>query len=281
MNPYSFFINTNNTIYVPNRTTHRIVIWLAGNITLTRNISVSSVYLFTLFVTSTDDIYVDTYNSAASVTKWISNSTHGIPTMVACGLCYDIFVDVSNTLYCSMGSRHQVVTKSLDSVSDALTIVAGTGSIGSASNMLYKPRGIFVDTNFDLYVADCYNNRIQLFRSGQLLGITVAGQGSANTTIALTLPSDVVVDADKYLFIVDLGNNRIVRSGPNGFYCLVACNGNGSASNQLSFPWSLSFDSYGNMFVSDQLNNRIQQFMLMTNVCSKFNEIQSIFFQSK
>ena len=126
-------------------------------------------------------------------------------------------------------------------------------SMDHTANQLYNPHGIFVDINLDLYVADCNNNRIQLFRLGELNGITVAGSTTLNTTITLNNgPRGIVLDADNYLFIADGGNNRIVGSGPNGFRCLVGCfNSSGSASNQLNNPHTLSFDSYGNMFVTD------------------------------
>ncbi len=72
---------------------------------------------------------------------------------------------------------------------------------------------------------------------------------------------------------MDYGKHRIVRSGPNGFRCLVGCSGSaGLTSDRLYYPWSLSFDSYGNMFVTDQINNRIQKFILSTNSCGKFNK---------
>ncbi|CAF4630366.1 unnamed protein product, partial [Didymodactylos carnosus] len=112
------------------------------------------------------------------------------------------------------------------------TIVAGTDRPGSALNQLNNPFGIFVDVNFDLYVADCLNNRVQLFRLGQSIGITVAGNGSPNPTIPLLCPTRIVLDAQKYLFIVDYGNDRIVGSGPNGFRCLVGCHGLLSQSHQ-------------------------------------------------
>jgi sugar lactone lactonase YvrE len=171
-----------------------------------------------------------------------------------------------------MDQLNQVVTKSLNSGSNALTIVAGTGSAGSASNMLSSPYGIFVDINFDLYVADCGNNRIQLFQSGQLDATTVAGSGSSTTTITLKYPSGIVLDADKNLFIVDNGNNRIVGPGPNGFQCLVGCSGGGSVSNQLDSPQSMAFDNYGNIFITDMMNNRIQKFILLTQLCGKYNK---------
>jgi DNA-binding beta-propeller fold protein YncE len=176
-------------------------------------------------------------------------------------------------LYCSLGERHQVIAKSLNYTTNRFLIVAGTGSPDTASNTLDNPRGIFVDINFDLYVADCGNDRIQLFHSEKLSGITIAGNGSSNITITLNCPTGIVLDGDQYLFIVDHNNHRIIRSGPNGFQCLLGCSGSsGSASSALNGPWSLSFDSYGNIFVTDQDNNRIQKFLLSTNSNGKFNK---------
>jgi DNA-binding beta-propeller fold protein YncE len=164
----------------------------------------------------------------------------------------------------------------LNSSLNILKIVAGTGSADSASNTLDNPRGIFVDINFNLYVADCGNDRIQLFQSGKLFGITIAGNSSLNTTITLNCPTGIILDADNYLYIVDSGNQRIIASGSNGFQCLVGCSGtSGSAANQLNNPWSISFDSYGNIFVTDQGNHRIQKFIFSINSCGKFNNIQS------
>ncbi len=223
-------------------------------------------------MTTSDDIYVDTFKSIGGVSKWTSNSTIGILTMYTCQECWDIFVDINNTLYCSLGGRHQIITKSTNNGTNTFSIRAGTGSAGNALNMLNNSRGIFVDINFDLYVADCGNDRIQLFRSGRLSGTTIAGNGSG-APIALNCPTGIVLDADNYLFIVDSGNNRIIRSSSNRFQCIAGCSGSsGSASNQLNNPWSLSFDSYGNIFVTDRDNNRIQKFLLSTNSCGKFNK---------
>ena len=189
--------------------------------------------------------------------------------MFVCSYCVGIFVDINNQLYCSQDVRHLVVRKPLNSPVNTLTIVAGTGYAGSSSYMLYYPSGIFVTVTLDLYVADFWNDRIQLFRSGEMNATTVAGNG-ASGTISLNRPRGVVLDADGYLFIADERNHRVVASGPYGFRCVVGCSGSaGSASNQLNYTFNLSFDRDGNILVSDAGNNRIQKFVLSSNICSK------------
>jgi hypothetical protein len=51
---------------------------------------------------------------------------------------------------------------------------------------------------------------------------------------------------------------------------VVGCSGSsGSASNQLNSPWSLGFDTVGNLFVMDRGNARIQKFMVINGSCGK------------
>jgi hypothetical protein len=206
------------------------------------------------------------------VEKWLLNATVGVPIMSICSECYGLFIDISDTLYCSMLDSSQVVARSLNSNGNTFTTF-GTGICGNASNMLCNPVGIFVNTNFDLYVADSANNRIQLFRSGESNATTIIING-ASGTITLNGPTGVVLDADEYLFIVDCDNHRIIGSDVNGFRCVVGCFGGGPAANQLWYPYTLSFDSYGNMFVTDTSNNRIQKFILSTNSCGKYINIR-------
>ncbi|CAF4188945.1 unnamed protein product [Adineta steineri] len=172
-----------------------------------------------------------------------------------------------------MYNHHQVVKRSLsDVVMTSNHVAAGTGIKGSASNQLNNPRGIFVDMNLDLYVADSENHRVQLFQSGESNGITLAGSKSLNPTITLKNPTGIILDAAKYLFIVDQGNDRIVGSGLNGFRCLVGCYGVDPQSNQLNSPFSFSFDHSGNMFVADQSNHQIQKFQYYEESCG--NELK-------
>ena len=269
-NAIAIFIDTNNTVYLSEPSYGRIHVWKNGSSTPTNAFFGNFSASLSIFVAATGDVYFDNSNHSGQIEKWIKSTNLSVPAMYSSQSCRGLFIDVNNILYCSMGDRDQVVSKSLSNTLDTLTIVAGTGCRGSAANMLSFPHGIFVDTNLDLYVADCYNHRIQLFRSGQSNGTTVAGSASVNITITLNAPTDVILDGDGYLFVADHQNRRIIGSGPYGFRCVAGCSGSsGAAANQLNGPQRLAFDNYGNLFVTDWLNSRIQKFILLNNTLSK------------
>ena len=206
-----------------------------------------------------------------NVLRWSLNAAIGVPAMYVCDRCYGVFVDMLNNLYCAMVFKNQVLSTSLERRMNFWKTVAGTGVAGSTANMLYYPSGLYVDQNLDLYVADCGNDRVQRFRSGQLNGTTVVGV-TAPGTFSLDCPTGVSLDADGYMFIVDCYNHRVIRSGPNGFVCLLGCTGVGVTTTQFYYPVTLSFDTNGNIFIADQYNNRIQRFSLLSNGCgSKYH----------
>ncbi len=263
------FVDINNTVYVADKTDGKVLIWLQGNSTPWKTISGSLYTPFAVFVTLNGNIYVDNGRSYNQVDMWTSNSTSGVAVMNVSGACYGLFIDLYNNLYCSVNDYAQVLQTSLINGSNITKIVAGNGTNGSTSTMLYSPRGIVLDNSSSLYVADCVNNRIQLFPFGQLNATTVAGNQVAGT-ITLSCPTGIVLDGDGYLFITDYNNNRIVGSDRNGFRCIAGCTGrNGTTPDQLHYPRGLSFDSYGNIYVADGYNYRIQKFFLATNACGK------------
>ena len=255
--PTRIFINTNNTWYVADESYNPILSGIGGS-AIPTTIGYGG---HCIIVTDNGDVY--TYDDDNNqVTIQTPNGTNSSSVMIISDRCDDLYVTTNNTLYCSIGGMDQVVTKSLTDPTNTLSIVAGTGCVGSGSDTLAHPAGIFVTLNLSLYVADCYNSRIQLFHYGQANAMTMAGDGAPGT-ISLNTPTDVILDGNGYLFIVDQNNHRIVGSGPNGFRCVAGCTfGQGSASNQLSQPQSMSFDSDGNIWVADTSNSRIQKFVL-------------------
>ena len=268
-NPQTIFVSSSNTVYASNFQNGNVQIWLEGSTNVTRIIVTNSTDPFALIVSSAGYVYIDNGYPNLRVEAWREGATTYASAISTGGTCWSLFIDTNSTLYCSLHDSHMVIKRSLDSNSSPTVTVAGTGCSGYQPNMLRYPRGIVVATNFDVYVADTDNHRVQLFKFGQLDGITVIS-GRASGTIQLRSPTAVMLDGDGYIFILDTYSFRVVGSGTDGFRCVVGCtSGYGSGSNQLRDPRGMAFDSYGNIYVADTDNNRLQKFDLSSNSCSK------------
>ena len=261
-NPFGLFITRSNTVYLVDSSNAQITVWPEGSTASVRTIPSSA----NVFVTANDDVYFNPpYVSDVHVWPVNAGGSHvAFPTGTYCA---DIFVDDNNTLYCCLHYENQVISKYLNDPASPIVTVAGTGTAGTTPTTLSDPFGIFVDSQFNLYVADRVNSRIQCFSPGQTSGTSVAGAGSPST-FDIHHPKDVVLDGDGYIFVVDNYNNRIVGSGPSGFFCAAGCGSEGPGPDQLYDPLSMSFDSHGNIWVVDHMNTRIQKFLVNNAVLS-------------
>ncbi|CAF4185728.1 unnamed protein product, partial [Adineta steineri] len=267
--PHGIFIDSNDSIYIANYEKDWILMLSKEGNILERRLIVKLFEYTSLFVTLNGDIYFESGNERGRIEKLKSNSTNSKFVTKFSRNCYGLFVDIRNTLYCSIQYEHRVVKILLDSDINTTITVAGASSEGLGPDQLNHPWGIFVDVNFNLYVADASNNRIQFFRQGELNGTTVAGNNIPNN-LTLIFPTDVILDTEGSLYIADNGNHRIIRVGNGTFQCVVGCTGkSGSASNELNKTYGLRFDSSGNLYVVDEFNSRIQKFSVSHNSCVK------------
>lgn len=249
-------ITEQDTIYTVDRENNRI---LLKNRTIYGNFTHS----LSVFVADNEEIFVDNGYLNHRVDRWTLNENNSKPVMNVNSSCVDLFVDIKNNLYCSATEEHRILKVELNVGTIQPITVAGTGCPGPISNMLHYPHGIFIDIRLNLYVADTDNNRIQLFPVNQLNAITVAGFGS-DADFLLNRPTDIAVDIDSSLFIVENLNHRIVRSTPTGFQCILGCS---DGKNQLQNPQSMYFDAHGNIFIIDMNSNGLQKFVLAQNSC--------------
>ena len=264
--PFHLFVDKNNTVHVAYGLIGVLYEWNNDSNDPSLRIGFGKEKSMGLFISSKSNIYINDYDhyDFTLVKKWQASNVRFEIVAEFCEYCAVIFININEVLYCSMRTVHQIVTKSLDDNSNRMTIVAGVGIAGSEAHMLNYPRGIFVHTNLDLFVADSENDRIQLFRSGTIHGITIAG---TSDTIELYKPNSVVLDANNYIYILDSGNNRIVAETVYGFDCIVSCVKNSASVDKLSSPLSMAFDSFGNLYVSDSGNQRVQKYLLSDKKC--------------
>ena len=271
------FVNRNNTVFVTHQESGEILMWLNGSSSARTSILANISSPYSLYVTDDGEMFVNDGCPNNQVNRWtINNSSRSFSSIRFYDSCFSLFIDINNCLYCSQTEQHLILTQSLSNLSDPLYIAAGDGDPGDSPFQLHSPRGIFVAINMSLYVADCENDRIQLFVPEQANGTTLLGNGS-NRTIVLRCPTGIALDSDGDLFVVDSNHHRIVvRSIRWGDRCLVGCSGSaGSLSTELSYPSALSFDRDGNLYVLDTGNSRVQKFLLVNNLEGKYEKMFS------
>jgi len=163
-----------------------------------------------------------------------------------------------------------------------------------------SPQGIALDLNLNspvIYVADSGNNRVLGFRNassfsnGQKADIVIGqidfqstspqGPGNGRRNGGLSLPTGLAVDAQSNLYVLDSGNNRVLRFpkpttqtdqlpdlviGQLGFTS-NSSNFNGISPQSLTFinpvgafAGYLAFDASGNLWIADAGNNRVLRY---------------------
>ena len=110
----------------------------------------NSIESYGIFVDMNNDINIDNGYSNGEVIKWSNQMNKSNVIMNVNGICYDLFLDINEALYCSLGDNHQVIKRSLNGHLNDTTVCAGNGS---SLNELNSPRGI------------CVDNRIQFFQN--------------------------------------------------------------------------------------------------------------------
>ncbi|CAF1284045.1 unnamed protein product [Rotaria sp. Silwood1] len=279
-------ITNDNTLYIADLSNSRIVV-IEPNSTTAIAIIQNGSDSNPLFVTPNDVFVTQKYIYVLDITnshviRFFKNRTNpvtiagitgqygGPDNTSTIGTCYSIFVDNNENLYVSDFSNNRVVRYSSNSSSGMPgVVIAGRAIGGSNASQFNGPWGIFVNEVGTLYVADLLNHRIQRWDKGASSGVTVAGTGlGGNNLSQLYYPMAIVVDSNEYMYILDSGNNRILRWAPNSDTgeCIAACTGNTETGVEtLNWPYTLAFDSYGSLFISDSYNNRVQKFQILSS----------------
>ena len=199
----------------------------------------------------------------------------GTGTAASFKLPFGVAVDSSGNVYVADSDNHRIrkitpagVVTTLAGSGNA-TFADGTGTAAS----FYGPRGLAVDSSGNVYVAEYTNHRIRKITPAGAV-TTLAGSGlgqfgnGTGTAASFRFPSAVAVDSSGNVYVADTGNHRIRKITSAGVVTTLAGagyagseDGTGTAASFYS-PSGVAVDSFGNIYVADQSNNRIRRIEL-------------------
>lgn len=133
------------------------------------------------------------------------------------------------------------------------------GTQGSGNGQFNLPNGVAFDAAGNLYVADTWNHRIQVFDAAGTYLRQWGTLGSAPGQ--LRFPAHLDIGSAGNVYVSDSNNHRIQVFDPNGAY-LRTIGGLGSGPGQFYLPVGIDVGADGYLYVSDTYNNRVQKLML-------------------
>lgn len=183
-----------------------------------------------------------------------------------------VAVDAQGNIYVADCFNHRIRKITTAGVVSTLAGNSTNGfADGNGSSALFNaPRGVALDAQGNIYVADADNHRIRKITPAGVVS-TMAGNGNAgyadgnSTSAEFSFPRGVSVDAQGNIIVADQDNHRIRKITPTGVVSTIAGNGilgfadgTGTAA-QFRYPGSVAVDTQGNVYVADINNQRIRK----------------------
>lgn len=191
----------------------------------------------------------------------------------------DVAIDGSGNIYISDYQNRRIRKVNTSGV---ISTVAGTGVNAytgdggpATAAAVGSPVGINTDAAGNVYFADEASHVVRKITVATGIITTLAGTGAlgysgdggAATAAQLYQPKDVCLDAAGNIYIADYRNHRIRKINSSG--TISTCAGGSSAGfsgdgmlavlAKLNYPYAVTIDPGGNMFITDSWNNRIRR----------------------
>ena len=150
------------------------------------------------------------------------------------------------------------------------------GIYGSDDGQFDRPSGVAVGSSGNVYVVDADNDRIQKFNSSGSHIASWGGYGSSENHFRQ--PLDIAVDSTGSVYVADADNHRIQKfssddsfqsmwgwgvsdGSPEFQVCIDNCQAGieGSNDRQFDLPSNVAVDPFGNVYVANAGNARIQK----------------------
>jgi len=143
------------------------------------------------------------------------------------------------------------------SISTTLRFSLAWGRQGVGSGDFLKPCGVAADGSGNIYVADTYNSRIQVFDSSGTFMKAWGQKGTGSGSLAR--PWDVAVDGEGNVYVADTYNYRIQKFDLNGVY-LGQWGQKGKGNGDFAFLSGIFVGPDGSIYTVDAKLHRVQVF---------------------
>ena len=170
-----------------------------------------------------------------------------------------------------------------------ITTVAGNGSGsplgdgGPAINAsLNTPYGISLDFFGNIYIADLNHNRVRKVTASTGIITTIAGNGQTGwwgdgglaINAQMNSPEGVCADTFGNVYIAEFGNNKVRKIDSAGIITTVvgtgvqgfSGDGGPAIDAQLYGPNGICLDASGNLYITDEFNQRIRKVDALTGI---------------
>jgi sugar lactone lactonase YvrE len=142
----------------------------------------------------------------------------------------------------------------------------GTKHTSTVPGEFAKPTGVAVDHEGNLYVADTWNDRVEIFDpDGDFIrAFGKAGDGPGY----FARPKGIAIDGDGHVWVADAMQNRVQVFTPEG-QLLIWMGGFGMLPGQFQSLANLTIDKNNRVYTTEQLAGRMQIFQYTNNAQAK------------
>ncbi len=213
-------------------------------------------------------ITIDGMVSTLAGSQGVSGDTDGIGNAALFNEPWGLCVDHLRNVYVADTRNNKIRKITPDGV---VSTIAGSGNFGSSNGFgtaatFGNPTGIECDLDGNIYVADHLTHIIRkISPSGMVTTIagkpyTMGSNDGVGTEATFARPYGLELDHEGNILIADEWNHKIRKIASDGMVSTIA--GNGVVGHQdgydvntsFNYPWDMTVDSSGNIFVADGYN---------------------------
>ena len=196
----------------------------------------------------------------------VFNKEHKLESSIGEGMVRPAGLAIDNEnrfLYVADSERDQVLVYDADTYKFLRAIGKPSGKHDlTEPGSFSRPTNVAVDKDGNVYVADTFNNRIEVFDAdGQFIRtFGKAGDGPGY----FARPKGVGIDSDGHVWVADALQDRVQAFTPEG-RLLIYLGGHGMLPGMFSTVAGLTFDDKNRFYTTEQYPGRVQIFRYITD----------------